>query len=213
MNLLIEKIIKRNQVLGFKLNFQDSRRQLQQQCVACCAAGHVVRLTASGFNSFSDLPISRSHVTAREYNCCTARSWYEFPSRSLAALTTPYRSMMSLSTIPIFNFPRFLSTSLISVTSPTAMAEGLPECLRRCCAFFVFLKRSWPCNFPPNRRERHSHWFSCGAAYGRTNRDVIIKANISRIDRLPYFLTHARAFFARNSAKILPLFSALLKQL
>ena len=44
---------------------------------------------------------------------------------------------------------------------------------------------------PPvsSTRVCHSHWFSCGAAYVRTDSDVITLTKISRIDRLPYFLT------------------------
>ena len=46
----------------------------------------------------------------------------------------------------------------------------------------------------------HSHWFSRGAAYVRTDTDVITKPKISRIDGLLYFLSHGGG--ARSSTMI-----------
>ena len=46
----------------------------------------------------------------------------------------------------------------------------------------------------------HSHWFSRGAAYVRTDIDVITEPKISGIDGLLYFLTHGGG--ARSSTMI-----------
>lgn len=75
-----------------------------------------------------------SHFNSSGYNCCSARSKFELPARNFAALTTPSRPATSWSTMPIFHFPQFRSSSLISITSPTAMTLGFPACLRRCCS-------------------------------------------------------------------------------
>ena len=48
----------------------------------------------------------------------------------------------------------------------------------------------------------HSHWFSRGAAYVRTDIDVITEPKISGIDGLLYFLTHGARGGARSSTMI-----------
>ena len=75
--------------------------------------------------------LTRSQQSSRGNNCCTARSIHEVPTRNFAARTTPSRPFTRSVTTPILHLPRFLSSDLISKTSPT-LGWRSSECFSVC---------------------------------------------------------------------------------
>ena len=70
--------------------------------------------------------------SSKGYKNCTGRSKYDFPARSLAALTTPSRPLISFTMMPRFHFPRFLSSLLMMITSPSLASLCFDLCFRLC---------------------------------------------------------------------------------
>lgn len=105
-----------------------------QSCCDCCIPGrpehwHFNWQLGRGLPALSRSP-GRSQDSSNGYSCCTARSRCEVPVRNFAPRTTPSRPLISSATIPTFHFPRFLSSDLVSTTSPTLGLCGFPEFFR-----------------------------------------------------------------------------------
>ena len=73
--------------------------------------------------------LPQKQESSRGNKCCTARSIHDVPTRNFAALTMPSRPFRRSLPTPIFHLPQFLSSDLISKTSPTLGCRSSPECL------------------------------------------------------------------------------------
>ena len=69
------------------------------------------------------------HRKAPKETCWTALSRKDFPAPSPTARTTPSRPWKSLTTMPIFHFPRLRSASWIRTRSPSLTFISLVLCL------------------------------------------------------------------------------------
>ena len=85
----------------------------------------------------SALTLTRSQQSSRGNNRCTARSIHEVPTRNFAARTTPSRPLIRSVTTPILHLPRFLSSDLISKTSPI-LGWRSSECFSACLSLSDF---------------------------------------------------------------------------
>ena len=79
----------------------------------------------------SALSLTRSQQSSRGNNRCTDRSIHEVPTRNFAARTTPSRPLIRSVTTPILHLPRFLSSDLISKSSPI-LGWRSSECFSVC---------------------------------------------------------------------------------
>ena len=76
----------------------------------------------------SALTLAQSQQSSRGNNRCTARSIHEVPT---VARTTPSRPLIRSVTTPILHLPRFLSSDLISKSSPI-LGWRSSECFSVC---------------------------------------------------------------------------------
>ena len=89
--------------------------------------------TSSWFSLVS-LVIFWSHLNSNGYKCWTARSRYDLPALSVAALGIPSRPGKNWWTITVFHCALFFSSPDMITTSPSFNFSSLEFCTWLCCS-------------------------------------------------------------------------------